>query len=602
MVDDKKSDEIVEETNVTEESEQPEPEKDTEDESPETEVTKDASDETDEEPKGPNIFQRLWAKYKAKKKLTIPATIAAVLILLFVVPATRYGILGVVIKKDVQVTIIDSQTNVPVSGVDVSLRGKAAKTDGEGKATIRGVKVGKGDLKASKKYYKDTVINFLTGLKPKPVEVKLEATGRQVPVHIVNKISGENVAGASIRVADTEAQTDQNGETTLVLPASKTKMEAKITKDGYNEQTVQVTVNNPAIKDNTFGMTPFGKIYFLSKKTGKIDVVKTDLDGANRQTVLAGTGNEEEGNTVLLASQDWKYLALQSRREDSKARLYLIDTSNDKLTEIDSGEASFTPIGWSGHSFVYTVLRFNVQAWQPKAAALKTYNAEALQLLTIDETNAEGNGLNDYANEVLSNVYILKDSLIYTKHWNASYYSVYRLAGKRMGIYSVKASGGGKQTVKDFDAGNSGYFDAKLASPNEIYFGVYNGTDVFYEYAKGALTETKSFNRDSFNKFYPTYLVSPGGNATFWYEPRDGKNTLFTGNVEGENAKELASLSEYVPYGWYSDKYLLVSKNGSELYIQPAGGLGAKGQLLKISDYHKPNYSFYGYGYGYGGL
>jgi hypothetical protein len=295
-------------------------------------------------------------------------------------------------------------------------------------------------------------------------------------------------------------------------------------------------------------------------------------------------------------------LALQSRREDSKARLYLIDTSNDKLTEIDSGEASFTPIGWSGHSFVYTVLRLNVQAWQPKAAALKTYNAEALQLLTIDETNAEGNGLNDYANEVLSHVYILKDSLIYTKHWNASYYSVYRLAGKRMGIYSVKASGSGKQTVKDFDAGNSGYFDAKLASPNEIYFGVYNGTDVFYEYAKGTLAETKTFNRDSFNKFYPTYLVSPGGNATFWYEPRDGKNTLFTGNIEGENAKELASLSEYVPYGWYSDKYLLVSKNGSELYIQPAGGVGAKGQLLKISDYHKPNYSFYGYGYGYGGF
>jgi hypothetical protein len=28
-------------------------------------------------------------------------------------------------------------------------------------------------------------------------------------------------------------------------------------------------------------LTPAGKIYFLSKQTGKIDVVKTDLDGSN---------------------------------------------------------------------------------------------------------------------------------------------------------------------------------------------------------------------------------------------------------------------------------------------------------------------------------
>lgn len=600
--DEKPAEDVAEESNVVE-TEEPEVGEEPSEESSSDENTDDSSDETDEEePKGPNVFQKLWVKYKAKKQITVPATVAALLIILFAVPVTRYGILGVALKKDVQVTIIDSQTNVPVSGVDVSLRGKAAKTDGEGKATIKNVKVGSGELKATKKYYKDTTAKVLNGLNSKNMEFKLEATGRQVPVHIVNKITGENVAGATIKVADTEAQTDQNGETTLVLPASQAKMEAKITTDGYNEQTVQVTVNNPVIKDNTFSITPSGKMYFLSKKTGKIDVVKTDLDGGNRQTALAGTGNEEDGNTILLASRDWKYLALQSRREGDKPRLYLIDTSSDKLTEIDSGDAVFTPVGWSEHSFVYTVLRGNVQAWQPKAAALKTYNAETLQLLTIDETNAEGNGLEDYANEILTNVYILKDTLIYTKHWNASYYSVYRLAGKRMGIYSVKAAGTGKQTVKDFDAGNSGYFSAKLTEPNEVYYGVYNGSETFYEYEGGKLNETKTFNSDAFNKFYPTYLVSPSGNATFWYEPRDGKNTLFTGNIDGENGKELASLSEYVPYGWYSDKYLLVSKDGSELYIQPADGVGAKGQLLKVSDYHKPDYSFYGYGYGYGGF
>lgn len=597
--DEKPTGDVVEETNV-EEVEQPELEAA---ETPDEENPDEFSDEYgDEEPRGPNLLQRLWTQYKAKRKITVPATIALFLIILFGVPVTRYGILGVIVKNDVQVTIIDSETNVPVSGVDVSLRGKFAKTDGEGKATLNGVRVGSGELKATKKYYKDTTAKVLTGLKSKPKAVKLEATGRQLPVHIVNKITGENIAGVAIRVADTEAQTDQNGETTVVLPASQQKMEAKLSKDGFNEITVQITVNNATVKDNTFGLTPSGKVYFLSKKTGTIDVVKTDLDGSNRQTVLAGTGSEEDGNTILLASRDWKYLALHSRRDGTRASLYLIDTSSDKLVEIDSGDASFSPIGWSGHHFAYTVLRTNIPAWQPKATALKTYNADTLQLQTIDETNAEGSSSNDYAAESLSNVYILKDTLLYTKNWNAGYYSAYRLAGKRMGIYGVKSDGSNKQTLKDFDAGNSAYFNAVLSSPGEVYYGVYGSVEAFYEYEDGKLSETKDFNNSAFGKFYATYLVSPTGNASFWYEPRDGKNTLFIGNIDGENGKELASLSEYVPYGWFTDNYLLMSKNSSELFIQPVGGAGARGQVLKISDYHKPNYSFQGYGYGYGGF
>ncbi len=347
---------------------------------------------------------------------------------------------------------------------------------------------------------------------------------------------------------------------------------------------------------------PSGKVYFLSKKTGKIDVVKTDLDGSNRQTVLAGTGQEEDTNTVLLASRDWKFLALQSRREGDKARLYVIDTSNDMLTEIDSGDASFTPAGWHEHNFAYTVFRNNVPIWQAKKSAIKTYNADSKQLTVIDETNAEGTSDMEYAGETLGSIYILKDGLIYTKHWYASYYSVYRLSGKRMGIYKAKPNGTDKQLIKDFDAGNSGYISAAAYEPEEVYFAVYNNSATsYYEYHDGKVVEAKDVTAGSFSKFYPTYLLSPSGQNTFWYEPRDGKNTLFTGNQAGQNGKEIATLSEYIPYGWYSDDYLLVSKAGSELYILPSTGTIDKEQILKITDYHKPATSFAGYGYGYGG-
>jgi hypothetical protein len=61
-------------------------------------------------------------------------------------------------------------------------------------------------------------------------------------------------------------------------------------------------------------------------------------------------------------------------------------------------------------------------------------------------------------------------------------------------------------------------------------------------------------------------------------------------------------LSDYSPYGWFSDSYTLVSKNASELYIMPTSGPAKSRQPLKITDYYKPAQTYVGYGYGYGGL
>ncbi|HEX5447612.1 MAG TPA: hypothetical protein VFW90_00160, partial [Candidatus Saccharimonadales bacterium] len=93
--------------------------------------------------------------------------------------------------------------------------------------------------------------------------------------------------------------------------------------------------------------------------------------------------------------------------------------------------------------------------------------------------------------------------------------------------------------------------------------------------------------------------LSPSGGQTFWSEQRDGKNTLFLGDGNAQNGKTIANLSDYSPYGWYTNNYLLVSKNSSELYVMAKSGSSSP---VKISDYHKPQQTFYGYGGGYGGL
>jgi hypothetical protein len=146
---------------------------------------------------------------------------------------------------------------------------------------------------------------------------------------------------------------------------------------------------------------------------------------------------------------------------------------------------------------------------------------------------------------------------------------------------------------------------AALYEPNGVYYSVYTNDDnktVYYQLEDQKVTQTSTLSPDALSKNYPTYLVSPGGKQTFWTELRDGKNTLFTGDADAKSKKQIATLSDYAPYGWFSDNYVLVSKNSSELYIMPASGPAGTKQPLKITDYYKPDQTYAGYGYGYGGL
>ena len=554
--------------------------------------------------------------YKTHKKTMIPVTVLLVLGLLLAVPISRYPLLGTVVKKDVNVVILDAKTDKPVSSADLQLNGKSAKTDQAGKVTFSKVSIGNHKLEASKKYYISGSKNIFVGISNSgnPDTLKLRPTGRQVKVKVVDVVTGKGVKSAKLSVADTEAKTDDNGDATIVLPADKDSQDAKISSDGFNTatSTIKVVEGDTVAVENTISVTPAGKIYFLSKRTGKINVMKSDLDGKNATVVLAATGNEDDGDTILLASQDWKYLALKSKRDGASkpASLYLIDTANnDKLTTMDEGNATFTLTGWSNHTFVYQVQRDSVKDWQPNRQSLKSYNAENAKLNVLDNTGGEGSGNatyygTDYKAEYFGSVILVGNVLTYSKAWIAGIYTPggEQLAGKQSGIYSVGVDGGNKKTLKSFDAFTTSSIEGKLYEPNEVYYRVYNKDKAEYYALENGVVSTKGDLAATFNGFYPTYLFSPNNQQTFWAEPRDGKNTLFVGDAKSDNAKTVNELSEYTAYGWFTGDYLLISKNSSELYIIGSVGLQGNAKPLKITDYHKPNVTFYGYGGGYGGL
>lgn len=550
---------------------------------------------------------------KTRKKVSVPAGLVLLLALLVAVPFTRYVLAGTVLRQNFSVEVIDSQTHKPVTSATVALEGKTAVTNNKGVATIR-ANVGHATVTVSKKYYIGVEQGVLVpiGKQKTSEQVALVATGRQVPVTVTNKVTGQPVSNITISAAGVEAKTDAKGEAIVVMPANKASVEANLKGSGYNNQKVTLKVTASVDPANKFHVTPSGKLYFLSNKGGTIDVVKTNLDGSARETVLGGTGKEDKNNTILLASQDWQYLALLSKRDGGDhAKLFLINTANDAVITMDEGNAEFTLNGWSGHHFIYNVNRAGYPLWQPGRQILKSYDAGSGKLTVIDQNAAAGSSDTDYYYESLGNVFINSDQIVYTK--SLSSYSANQLNGKNATLNTVKADGSGKQTVKSWNAHfepgsvyGSISVNSRTYAPNEIYVGVtYNATtggndDNLYEYEDGNLkTVSGKLASNLYDEFeYPTYLFSPSDSKTFWSEPRDGKNTLFVGDGEGKNQKEVASLSDYQTFGWYTEKYLLVSKNSSELYIMPVGG----GAPLKITDYYKPSTSFTGYGKGYGGL
>ncbi len=569
--------------------------------------------------KPPSGGKGWWRWVRTHKKLTIPGIIIVVLAMLAAVPTTRYAVAGLVLKQNFTIAVVDSQTGKPVTSATIDLHGTKALTDNQGLAVMH-VAVGNANLYISKQYYRSSSTKIRVPIfKQKSTHrAVLVATGRQVPVTVLNRITGKPVANAQVSAAGTEVRTDSKGEAILVLPANAATATATISANGYNALQASVKVTVVADAANNFQIVPAGKVYFLSNASGKIDVVKTNLDGSGRQTVLAGTGSEDPGSTALLASRDWKYLVLYAKRTTDAAdagSLFLIDTSNDQLTSIDSGNATFVPVGWDGDSFVYRVNRNNYANGQPKAQALKTYDAVARKIVVLDETNAAAPGGGFYWGQSFAHTFILGDQIVYSKALFG--YDGAHMQNVPAGFYSIKADGSGKKTIKEYVVANGGYFgnasvnfDAQVYDQHGFYFqaysyGIASIDNTIYKYDDGKLTTAASqgsvyANQDTQNG-YTTYLASPNGSQTFWSEPRDGKTSLFVGDDDAQNPRTVLSTSDYVAYGWYTDNYLLVSKNSSELYIMSAAASGNT-QPLKVTDYYRPDVRFYGYGGGYGGL
>ncbi|HVV66982.1 MAG TPA: hypothetical protein VHB72_02840 [Candidatus Saccharimonadales bacterium] len=550
-----------------------------------------AGEEASEEPSG-------W-KAKLKRLLKSKWTwlgVLLILIVLFAVPYTRYKLIGIFIKEKVTVTVIDSKTATPVSNATVKLAGKTGETSGEGKVTLK-VSPGKTKLTVTKQYYKPASSSYFVKMKAASTSVRFVATGRQVPVTILNTITGQPVSGAEIKALNTSAKTNGRGVATIVLPASASTDAGTIQESGYNAAKITIQVTDQAVPANTFKLTPSGKVYFLSNTNGTIDVTKASLDGSGQQVVLAGTGDESAATTSLFASRDWHYLVLEAQRDGSQPALYLINTSNDKVTAFDTSNASFTPIGWYAHSFMYDSVSNVAPLSQAGHEAVKSYNADQQQLNQLDQNQTETNATGGYIYQHFYNFNVLNNLLTYNTQWYASAKGG-DVSSKTGSIRGIQPDGQNKKDYQTYSNNGLAAVQSVLYQPQAVYYNVNNAASQTYYNFANQTVDTVSLNAATFNQTYPPYLISPGGALTFWVQNQGGQSSVFTGDNNAARPSQIASGSNYAPYGWFTDKYIIVSKDHNELFALPAGKGKDGWQPVKIGDYYRTAPIGSGYSYG----
>lgn len=534
-----------------------------------------------------------------RRKLIIGGGIVVLLLgILFGIPFTRYGLLGLFVTKSVALTVVDASSGKPVSAAKVSLGRFDVDTDAKGVAHISSIAVGEYHLTVEKKNYASKTSSYTVPVlfPQKDTTIKIVALGRPAVLSVTNMLTAKPVKGATITIEGASAVSDDQGKASLVLPIKAEAQTGSVKAEGFNPYEVSITMKAGDDPRVDVKLVPSGNVYFLSKRTGKIDVMSARLDGSAASVVLAATGRESDNETSLLASPSWSHLMLIARREGSWPQLYLITTATGKLTTVDEAESSYTPIGWVGEKFYYKATKYRQNAWQNGNDSLISYNAETGQRKVIDSSVGAGTSYYDMASQTISQPYIADGKIVYVKSWQYSQY--YADRNRPTSVMAVVADGDLKTTVKDIPANGDIYADIVLQKPGVIAIRLAkpDGSKDFYRYSGGKLAQADIDDTTFYNNRF-SYLMSPNGEKAAWTEQRDGRNVVFVAGRDLTNGNQL-SVGDYTSYGWVGNEYLLYSKNHSELFVAPVGTqLDGK---YKITDYHKA-YAYIGYGWGYGG-
>jgi hypothetical protein len=501
-------------------------------------------------------WQNLWARY-----ITIAVVVTSVLVA-GILPASRYFALNAAgVRVRASLMALDSTTKLPLKNVAVTVSGQTVKTNQDGVARLHDLRLGTQTVTIHQLGFAKVTRTVTLGLGSNPLEdVELKAVGAQYTFKAVDYLTGKPVGSAEAASGDANAQADDKGR--IVLTVGKTdapKIEVTLKAAGYRDEKISIDPNTT--QPTSMTMVIKRKEVFISKQSGKYDLYKIDIDGKNKQILLAATGNERDQIAVIPHATD-NMVALVSSREDKRNQdgylldtLTLIDIDDGTKLTLDSSER-IQIVDWIKNRLVYVKIKAGTSAG----------NAERYQLFSYDYTNTSRLQLAsaNYFTDIVS----AKGVVYYTASNN--YDGGKSLFGK------INPDSTGKQTLLTTELWNilrSGYDDLSVA-----------GTQGWYSYRLGEDSVRKLTQSPANTNETRFYLDAPDGKHALWTDARDGKGVLLLYDAATKKDRVLASQSGLsYPLRWLDNRtvvYHIVTSQESAAYVLSLDGGGPK----KISD------------------
>jgi hypothetical protein len=489
----------------------------------------------------------------------------------------RYPVVSAFYKNQTDITVTDADTNQPLPNATVTLAGQSATTDNHGVAHLENLKLGYSTLGVAKKAYKSYQRQVLVPvLKPNIAPVKLISAGITLSFNVTDKISGKPLDDAEITASDVKAISKDGAGKLVLLPEQGKTAAVTIEKDGYIKATLTVD-NQATAKPHDVTLTPEGKTYFFSNRSGKTDLYEANLDGSDAAVVLAGTGSETSDIGLLPSVSNPSLMAIVSTREGKHnaqgnviSSLFLFDASSHKLTKLDDEVNFYNYRAWLDDTLVY-------EKPVPDCSVIKAYDATAKRSAVLVQKAAP-------ACPVINGVY---DGTLF--------YSLLNGPSADRGLYAIQANGSSNKRLSETPAQQ-----AYRNTLNTLLTTYYD-----YSQAKPATWQSLNFKTLAVTKVDNApanpvsigYAESPNEQSVIFIDERDGKKDLYITLTDGKNERKLTNLGTVNQFvQWYSNKYVVFSVSSpteSALYAASVDG----GTPVKIGDIYRANSRTYGGGF-----
>jgi hypothetical protein len=500
-------------------------------------------------------FFGAWWRSKFWRTLTILAILAAIAAV-GAVPASRYFLLNAAgVRSATSVKVLDDSTGLPLKNAEFSVASQTGKTDAEGNVRLDGLKLGKTTMSVKKPAFADFSQPVTLGWGSNPLgEFRLKAVGSQFKFTVVDFLSKIPITKAEANNGDANARSNDKGEILLTVPQTdKDKIEVKISGENYRPETQTVSADQ---KDTvTVQLVPSRKHVFISKRSGKYDVYKVDVDGKNEEKVLSGTGKERVETMALIPHPTKNVAALVSSRDGaSVSTLTLIDLNDNTTSKLAQSER-LQVIDWMGNRLVYGKIAEGSSETSTDRHRLMSYDIDSDSEKELASTN--------YFNDIIA----VKNAIYYSP-------AAYNVKGS-VGLYKINADGTNKKTIYDKEVWN-------LFRTAYDKLSVSMGAD-WYELNLDNDSLTKAAGPPPLLKTR-IYSESPDGNSSLWIDDRDGKGAILSYDQQKKTDDVLRTQSGLKnPVRWLTDKHVIyrISNNTETAdYILNIDG----GVPLKVRD------------------